>query len=153
MLDLAPPDTCVLYYRSLPVLKASSTHLAKDSRYCAPSLVRGHLQSRCRRVMKSRLSQDVCKCTGSETQCLGLETCPYKRGYWALYLSVGGLMFVFSAAWIVLVVQVTAKLRTLPYHRFKCVLHLIQAAQHASCRNMMLYNACLKAARVHVMWY
>ena len=39
-------------------------------------------------------------------------------------------MFVFTAAWIVLVVQITAKLRTLPYHRFKCETLVMQYSPH-----------------------
>ena len=66
----------------------------------------------------------MCGRAGPSTLCYGLDTCPYEQGFWALYTSLGGLMFVFSAAWIVLVVLVTSKLRTLPYHRFKCAPHM-----------------------------
>ena len=36
-----------------------------------------------------------------------------------LYMTLGGLLFVFAIAWIVVVVRAMAKLRRLPYHRFK----------------------------------
>ena len=108
--------------RSLPVLRASCSPLASGFRHIIPKLVRCHWQ--CLTVLGVRMSGG-CQSTllqrpGPGGQCYRADKCPVERAYWGLYLSLGILMFVFAAAWTVVVVRVIARLRALPYHRFKC---------------------------------
>ncbi len=57
--------------------------------------------------------------SGPEDQCYDAVRCPFRRAYWGLYLTVGLLMFVFAAAWVVVIIRVIATLRSMPYHRYK----------------------------------